>query len=69
MLLALDLTRPPSRRPGPRCSGRIPSRTLAPAAGTFTPTYGAPGQPFGGEQASDPSSDATTAFRPSDENK
>ncbi|WP_043657591.1 DUF5336 domain-containing protein [Nocardia thailandica] len=34
-----------------------------------TPTYGAPGQPFGGEQASDPSSDATTAFRPSDENK
>ncbi|MFI9510421.1 DUF5336 domain-containing protein [Nocardia sp. NPDC052566] len=28
-----------------------------------------PGQPFGGEKSSDPASDATQAFRPSDDNK
>ncbi|MFI5499475.1 DUF5336 domain-containing protein [Nocardia asteroides] len=40
------------------------------------PSYGQPGQqpgaagsPFGGEQNADPASDATTAFRPSDDNK
>ncbi|WP_040792136.1 DUF5336 domain-containing protein [Nocardia paucivorans] len=40
-----------------------------PQQGYGQPQPGQPGQPFGGDQAADPASDATKAFRPSDENK
>ncbi|MFQ6330509.1 DUF5336 domain-containing protein [Nocardia sp. CWNU-33] len=41
----------------------------APGYGQSQPQPGQPGQPFGSEQGSDPASDATQAFRPSDDNK
>ncbi|WP_330250432.1 DUF5336 domain-containing protein [Nocardia sp. NBC_00565] len=67
---------PPAAQPQPRPDESATQHFGVPQSGQ---QYGAPssgksqpgqqGQPFGGETGSDPSSDATHAFRPSEDNK
>ncbi|WP_406266376.1 DUF5336 domain-containing protein [Nocardia sp. NBC_00881] len=49
--------------------GQQPGQQSPYGSPSFGQQQGQQGQPFGGEQGSDPSSDATQAFRPSDDNK